>query len=629
MRKSLLAGLCLLFSSAGLLFAQNKTLGVGVTTPNSNAALHVESPTGNQGFIMPRLTTAQRNAMTSLLTAADKGLMLYDTDLSTIYIWDGVSWGSASEFSIDNPASVDDAMEAFTVGSGSAGRFTINNTSSFAHAVYAESNGDSSAAAVYGNNIGQGFGVFGRSASSKFSSAAVYGEHIGTGDAAGAFRIANASSTYSALYGETNGSGPAVYGNQIGLGRGGQFQITNGSNTQAALRSYTAGTGNAGFYTVNNAASDSSAIYSTTNGLGAAISGLTTGSGYAIKGVTSTGFSAIYGEAPGGVSNGVSGVSRSSDPGSYAVLGQNSGAGPAGVFSISSGTNSSAALAASTSGTGPAGSFVVNNSAHDAPALIVTTNGPGTAFRGENSGAGDGFAGNFEITNPTNTYPAIQASSAGAGSGVRVMQSAGPGAGVDVFMQNLSSNGTGVFVDQKGLGEGGSFVVDNASNTRPAVNATTNGTGFAVNARHNGLSGDAIYAEHAGATGSAGNFRISGVNNSASALYASTASPGGNAMSVRNDANGIAFTIWQGGLQITTSDITTGTSLATRASAYRITSTAGTTFTIDFGPVNGEVFMIFNDTAQPITIPTSGINTTIAAGEGKTFISFNGTIRGL
>jgi hypothetical protein len=63
--------------------AQNKTLGVGVVTPNPNAALHVESPTANQGFIMPRLTTAQRTATSfvSALAAVDNGLLVYDTDL--------------------------------------------------------------------------------------------------------------------------------------------------------------------------------------------------------------------------------------------------------------------------------------------------------------------------------------------------------------------------------------------------------------------------------------------------------------------------------------------------------------------------------------------------------------------
>ena len=70
--------------------AQNKTFSIGPTSPNLNAALHVESPTNNQGVIMPRLTTAQRTAMS--LTATDIGLQLYDTDLKGIYVWDGTGW---------------------------------------------------------------------------------------------------------------------------------------------------------------------------------------------------------------------------------------------------------------------------------------------------------------------------------------------------------------------------------------------------------------------------------------------------------------------------------------------------------------------------------------------------------
>ena len=70
--------------------AQNKTFSIGPTSPNLNAALHVESPTNNQGVIMPRLTTAQRTAMS--LNATDIGLQLYDTDLKGIYVWDGTGW---------------------------------------------------------------------------------------------------------------------------------------------------------------------------------------------------------------------------------------------------------------------------------------------------------------------------------------------------------------------------------------------------------------------------------------------------------------------------------------------------------------------------------------------------------
>ena len=505
----LLAGAIVLSTFCCDVFGQNKTLGVGVLTPNPNAALHVESPTGNQGFIMPRLTSVQRNAMSAVLTDADKGLMLFDTSLNTIFIWDGLTWKSSSQvaggpklvypykdsvttspgagadlfkliytgtaaesagvahFENQNGKNTKEVVSVVNNGMGSAGRFTINNRGSKMPALWAETNSDSAL------------------------SAPLYGLNTGTGDAAGAFRITNAANTFSAAFAETNGSGPALFANQIGAGRAGQFQIQNANNAEAAVRSFTNGTGRAGFFTINNAANAS-----------------------------------------------------------------------AGIFS--------------------------------------TTNGSGPALQAENSGAADGFAGLFSVTNPTNTFPAVQASSSGSGSGIRVMQNTGTGAGVDVFMQNASSTAPGVSVDQ-------------------------GGTGAAINARHTGTSGDAVYAEKVTGTGSAGNFRVSDVNNTASAVYGATTSAGGVAIGAANEANGIALAIWNGGVQVTTSVVSTATSISSRASAYQVTF-AATTFSLDFGPKDGEVFMIFNDTAQTITINNASGTpvTTLLSGEGKTFIVFPG-----
>src|SRR6478735_3523121 len=69
--------------------AQNKTFGVGATVLNPNAALQVDAV--NQGLQLPRLTTAQRTAMT-LDPVKDKGLMVFDTDLNGIHVWDGSKW---------------------------------------------------------------------------------------------------------------------------------------------------------------------------------------------------------------------------------------------------------------------------------------------------------------------------------------------------------------------------------------------------------------------------------------------------------------------------------------------------------------------------------------------------------
>lgn len=334
----------LLMAVSSLVYSQNKSFGVGTSTPNPNAALHVESPTGNQGAIMPRLSTAQRLAMGSILGTVDAGLLLYDNDLKGLYIWDGTAWQSsaklqfpvvdtittippngnalrivynstdagnfgvahfeninpnsgfsalfartnsatngAADIVVNNPANTNDAIGVTTNAlNGRAGAFLLNNVGSRNHALYAQSNGDSTGSAVHGNNLGNGFGVFGKSAGSKFASAAVYGEHVGTGDAAGAFRINNTGNTYSALFGETNGSGSAIFGNQLGTGRAGQFQIDNAGNTNAALRAFTNGLGNAGFFTINNPVNASASMLVETNGTGSAISANQSNGGLAI-----------------------------------------------------------------------------------------------------------------------------------------------------------------------------------------------------------------------------------------------------------------------------------------------------------------------------------------------------------
>lgn len=690
MRKILLAGLCLIANFHSVLLAQNKTLGVGVATPSPNAALHVESPTGNQGFIMPRLGTAQREAMISLLTAGDKGLMLYDSDVNTIFIWDGAAWKSSSQFTISDPASAQDGITVLTVGSGSAGKFTVNNASTFSHAVFGENNGDSTSAAVHGNHTGNGFGVFGKSAGSKFASAAVYGEHVGTGDAAGAFRISNAANTYSALFGETNGSGTAVFGNQIGLGRGGQFQITNTANAEAAIRGYTSGTGYAGFYTINNPQNGSAGLFSTTNGLGSAgkfvvnninspnpavwaetnsdqplsapVYGLNTGTGdaagvFRINNAAST-FPALVAESNGtgrtatfrklGTTGGQPAVFIDSQGGSGLWADHNGALGYAAIIQTINTANPNAAMFVETVGTGPSifaqksqltstgdvvfaehlgsvgsvANFKIDNVSNTAPVLISSTSGSGPAVLAENTGAADGFAGSFHNSSATNTYPAIQASTAGAGSGVRVMQTTGTGPGMDIFMQNATSTAPGFSASQMGQGSASFFEINNVSSQASSVSATTNGSGFAIHATHKGTTGDAIYAETA-STGSAGNFRTSNPDNRASSVYAATNAANGAAIGASNEANGLALAVWGGGMKVSTNDLSTGTSITVRASAYLISG--GGPYTFGFIMNEGEIFYIYNNTAAEVFVD----KVAIPANSGKTCIFLGAALRAL
>jgi hypothetical protein len=71
--------LILFLTFTGSLSAQ---AGIGTEQPNTSAVLDLRSPSHNQGFLAPRLNTAQRTAppFTDNLTSAENGLLVFDTD---------------------------------------------------------------------------------------------------------------------------------------------------------------------------------------------------------------------------------------------------------------------------------------------------------------------------------------------------------------------------------------------------------------------------------------------------------------------------------------------------------------------------------------------------------------------
>jgi len=67
-------------------FAGTNQIGIGVSTPVASAKLQVDSTT--QGFLPPRMTDAERDAITN--PAA--GLMIYDTSNNQMNYWNGSTW---------------------------------------------------------------------------------------------------------------------------------------------------------------------------------------------------------------------------------------------------------------------------------------------------------------------------------------------------------------------------------------------------------------------------------------------------------------------------------------------------------------------------------------------------------
>jgi len=66
--------------------AAQQNVGIGTNTPHASAILDLNS--ANQGVLVPRITTAQRTAITGPAT----GLMVYDSDLNQFWYFDGAQW---------------------------------------------------------------------------------------------------------------------------------------------------------------------------------------------------------------------------------------------------------------------------------------------------------------------------------------------------------------------------------------------------------------------------------------------------------------------------------------------------------------------------------------------------------
>jgi trimeric autotransporter adhesin len=65
-------------------------VGIGTTTPHTSAKLDISADNG--GILIPRLTTAQRNA----ISPAAAGLLVYDSDTKSFWFYTGTAWSNLS-----------------------------------------------------------------------------------------------------------------------------------------------------------------------------------------------------------------------------------------------------------------------------------------------------------------------------------------------------------------------------------------------------------------------------------------------------------------------------------------------------------------------------------------------------
>jgi uncharacterized protein (TIGR02145 family) len=95
------------------LAANAQNVGIGTTTPNASAKLEVSST--NSGFLPPRMTFAQRNAIAN----PSQGLIIYCTDCGTkgqAQIFDGTDWTDLTGASARPNVIVDSLNNVVTIG---------------------------------------------------------------------------------------------------------------------------------------------------------------------------------------------------------------------------------------------------------------------------------------------------------------------------------------------------------------------------------------------------------------------------------------------------------------------------------------------------------------------------------
>ncbi len=103
--------------------SEGGNVGIGTTGPNAAALLDLTSTT--QGFLLPRMTAVQRNA----ITTPPAGLQIYNTDSSSVEFYNGTVW-TALAASVTNKASLTNGSIWIGNGSGIAGELvpgTANN----------------------------------------------------------------------------------------------------------------------------------------------------------------------------------------------------------------------------------------------------------------------------------------------------------------------------------------------------------------------------------------------------------------------------------------------------------------------------------------------------------------------
>ena len=315
--------------------AQNVAINNDGTSAASSAMLDVKSTT--KGFMMPRLTSAQRGAIVSPAL----GLLVFDTDTKTIWTYDGSSW-----------------KNLYTSGGGLTLPFSQSvNTATSALQVTNQGTG----AAIEGASTAQ----FGIGMTAKTTGEGSWGL-FAFSNGAGSQSIRSYADNGTAFHGENNN---AANTNTLlsllnkGAGKTGTFQLSNSGSTSPNVQIAGNHLGEQLKIYQTNAANASASVSIENSGTGTGLEATST-TGDGVVGTSNTGY-------------GIKGVTNTA-LGKAGVHGQNNGTAGSGVVGVSNAANTQGVYGSSTNG-------IAVRALNDNYRAVQATSNSGTALHGSST----------------------------------------------------------------------------------------------------------------------------------------------------------------------------------------------------------------------------------------------------
>jgi hypothetical protein len=110
--------------TCAIVLAQSN-VGIGTTTPHASAVLELKST--NKGVLVPRVTTAQRNAIASPAT----GLLVFDSTTGGFWFYSGTTWKDLSTGAVLKDADGDTKIQVEESADEDIIRFDVGGTEHF------------------------------------------------------------------------------------------------------------------------------------------------------------------------------------------------------------------------------------------------------------------------------------------------------------------------------------------------------------------------------------------------------------------------------------------------------------------------------------------------------------------